>query len=123
MNIPDDLQYTDHDEWIRAEGDVLVVGISEFAQDQLGELVHVELPEVGATVTAGEVVCEIESVKAVAEIYAPASGTVTEVNTALDAAPERINSEPYAAWIYKVQADTAPEGLHSAADYRTKVGA
>ena len=79
MNIPEDLRYSSHDEWVRVEGDLVIVGITDFAQDQLGELVHVELPEVGAVVEAGEEVCEVESVKAVAEVYSPLGGEVVEV--------------------------------------------
>jgi glycine cleavage system H protein len=123
MNIPDDLQYTDHDEWVRVEGNLVVVGISDYAQDQLGELVHVELPEVGKAVSKGDVVCEIESVKAVAEIYAPVDGTVVEVNDALDDAPESLNSDPYGAWIYKLEVSAAPAGLLDAAAYKDKVSA
>ena len=121
MNIPRDRQYTDHDEWVRTEGDLLVVGISDYAQDQLGELVHVELPAVGKKVRAGEVVCEVESVKAVAEIYAPATGEVAEVNTALEDAAESINSDPYGSWIYKLRVASPPAGLLDAAAYESKV--
>lgn len=121
MSIPDDLQYTSHDEWVRTEGDVLSVGITAYAQDQLGELVHVELPEVGATVSAEDVVCEIESVKAVAEIYAPTAGTIVEVNQALADSPEAMNSDPYGSWIYKLQATSAPTGLLDATAYAEKV--
>ncbi len=121
MNIPEDLQYTDHDEWVRVEGDVLTVGISDHAQDQLGELVHVELPDVGSTVAVGEVVCEVESVKAVAEIYAPANGEVIEVNGALEDDAEAINGDPYGAWIYKLKAAAAPDGLLDAATYQAKI--
>ena len=121
MNIARDRQYTDHDEWVRTEGDLLVVGISDYAQDQLGELVHVELPAVGKKVRAGEVVCEVESVKAVAEIYAPATGEVAEVNTALEDAAESINSDPYGSWIYKLRVTSPPAGLLDAAAYEAKV--
>ncbi len=121
MNIPDDLQYTSHDEWVRADGEHLVVGITDFAQDQLGDIVHVELPEVGASFSAGDVVCEIESVKAVAEIYAPAPGTITAVNEALEDAPESVNSDPYGTWIYKLEFTAPAEGLLGPADYRSKV--
>ena len=122
MKIPADLKYTDHDEWVRVEGDTLVVGITDYAQDQLGELVHVELPKVGKAVKAGDVVCEVESVKAVAEIYSPADGTVTEVNTALEDGAEQINRDPYASWIYKLRVAAPPAGLLDAAAYQAKVG-
>src|SRR5687768_8939656 len=122
MKIPDNLQYTGHDEWVRTEGNVLVIGISDYAQDQLGELVHVELPAVGKQVNAGDVVCEVESVKAVAEIYAPATGKVVAVNDALDDAAESINSDPYGSWIYKLEVSAPPTGLLDAAAYKAKVG-
>lgn len=123
MNVPSDLRYTSHDEWIRREGDTYVVGITDFAQDQLGELVHFEPPEVGKAVAVGDVVCEVESVKAVAEIYAPLAGTVTEVNDALTDAPEGINSDPYGSWIFKIQsADADYDALMSAEAYQAKIG-
>ena len=121
MNIPANLKYTDHDEWVSTDGDVVTVGITAYAQDQLGELVHVELPAVGKQVKAGEVVCEVESVKAVAEIYAPAAGEVVEVNQALDDAAESINSDPYGSWIYKLRVASPPAGLLDAAAYEAKV--
>jgi len=117
MKVARDRQYTDHDEWVKVEGDVLVVGITDYAQDQLGELVHVELPPIGKKVKAGDVVCEVESVKAVAEIYAPAQGEVAEVNKALDDAAESINSDPYGAWIYKLRVSAPPTGLLDADAY------
>jgi glycine cleavage system H protein len=122
MKIPDDLEYTDHDEWVRKDGDVLVVGITDYAQDQLGELVHVELPQVGKRVRAGEMVCEIESVKAVAEVYAPAAGEVTAVNEVLEDAAEQLNKDPYGSWIYKLRVDAMPTGLLNAAAYAKKIG-
>ena len=122
MKVVRDRQYTDHDEWVKVEGDVLVVGISDYAQDQLGELVHVELPAIGKKVKAGDVVCEIESVKAVAEIYAPASGEVSEVNTALEDSAETINSDPYGSWIYKLKVSAPPSGLLDADAYTAKIG-
>jgi len=123
VNIPDDLRYTSHDEWVRREGDTYTVGITDFAQDQLGELVHFDPPEVGTTVGAEDIVCEVESVKAVAEIYAPLAGTIVEVNAALADGPEAINSDPYGNWIFKIQsADADYDALMSPADYRAKVG-
>ncbi len=122
MNIPANLQYTDHDEWVSVDGDLVTVGITAYAQDQLGELVHVELPAVGKKVKAGDVVCEVESVKAVAEIYAPATGEVVEVNEALGDAAEQINSDPYGSWIYRLRVSGAPSGLLDAAAYSKKVG-
>jgi glycine cleavage system H protein len=120
MKIPDNLQYTDHDEWVRLEGDVIVVGITDYAQDQLGELVHVELPQVGKRVKAGDVVCEVESVKAVAEIYSPAAGEVIAVNEVLEDAAEQLNKDPYGSWIYKLRVDAPPSGLMDPAAYQKK---
>jgi glycine cleavage system H protein len=122
MKVPDNLLYTSHDEWVRVDGDTIVVGITDFAQDQLGELVHVELPPIGKRVKVGEVVCEVESVKAVAEIYAPASGEVVAVNEVLEDAAEQLNKDPYGSWIYKLKVDAAPSGLMDPVAYRQKIG-
>lgn len=125
MNIPNGLLYTSHDEWLLLEGDVATIGITDFAQHELGELVHAELPEVGASFGAGDAVCEVESVKAVAEIYAPIAGEVIEVNEALDGNEETINEDPYGAgWLFKmrVSADAARAELMDAAAYKAKVG-
>jgi glycine cleavage system H protein len=104
MNIPGNLYYTDHDEWVRSEGDCVVIGITDYAQDALGELVHVELPEVGTSVAVGEALCEVESVKAVAEVYSPVAGEVVEVNEDISEAAETINEDPYeAGWLCKVR--------------------
>ena len=122
--IPDDLQFTTHDEWVRLEdGDVIAVGITDHAQDALGEIVHVEVPEVGDEVEADAPVCEVESVKAVAEIYAPAAGEIVEVNDTLDDEPEKINEDPYGSWIYKLKLSDPDElsGLLDAAAYQTKI--
>lgn len=121
-NIPAELKYTRSDEWIRAEGDVLVIGITDHAQDALGEIVHIELPEVGAQVSAGDTVCEVESVKAVAEIYAPAAGEIVEINDELEDAAEKVNQDPYGAWLYKLKlADAAPGDLLDADAYAAKI--
>lgn len=101
MQIPEELRYADNHEWVRLEDDGSVrVGISDYAQDALGDIVYIDLPEVGASVGEGESFGEIESTKSVAEIYAPIAGTITEVNAALDAGPEAINHQPYeGGWI------------------------
>ena len=124
MSVPEGLKYTSHDEWVRVDGDVVTVGITYFAQDQLGELVHVELPEIGDSVEQGDEACEVESVKAVAEIYAPLSGEVIEVNEALEDDAEQVNNAPYDAWIFKLRmTDRAQlDGLMEPGDYRTKIG-
>ena len=110
MNAPADLKYTSHDEWVRVEGDIVTIGISDFAQGELGELVHVEMPEVGSDIDAGDAVCEVESVKAVAEVYSPVAGTITEVNEALDGSEDSINEDPYGeGWLVKLQvSDLSP---------------
>jgi glycine cleavage system H protein len=125
MNFPDTLRYTAHDEWILVEGDTITVGISDFAQDALGDLVYVELPEVGSEVAAGDAVCEVESTKATAEIYSPVAGEIVAVNSALSDAAETINEDPYGkGWIFKVKVSDA-SGLASLLDvtaYKAKIG-
>jgi len=125
MNFPDDRQYTEHDEWVKRDGNVVTLGISDFAQSELGELVFADLPEEGDELTAGETACEIESVKAVAEVYAPVSGTVVAVNEALEDAADTINSDPYGdGWLLKIEfADGAEfQPMMDAAAYAAKVG-
>jgi len=121
---PADLKYDKEHEWVRVEGDAAVIGISDFAQDQLGEVVYVDLPSVGDELVAGETFGEIESVKSVSELYAPITGTILEVNGDLDGAPETINSDPYAAgWMIKVSiADPSQlDTLMSSEDYEAFV--
>lgn len=104
MNVPADLLYTDEHEWVRLEGDVAVVGITDYAQHELGDVVYVELPEVGSTVEQGKPFGVVESVKAASDLYAPVSGEVVEVNTALEDAPELVNNDPYGeGWMIKVR--------------------
>ncbi|HMV65840.1 MAG TPA: glycine cleavage system protein GcvH [Myxococcota bacterium] len=122
MNIQAGLLYTEHDEWVQVDGDVITVGITDFAQDQLGEIVHVELPAVGRRVAAGDAVCEVESVKAVAEVYAPVGGEVIAVNDQLDGGEDAINSDPYGTWMFRIRADAAPAGLLDSDAYRAKIG-
>jgi glycine cleavage system H protein len=100
---PTDLKYTKDHEWVRIDGGTGAVGITHFAQQQLGDVVYVDLPEVGATLTAGQAFGTIESVKAVSELYAPVAGTVTEVNAALKERPDAVNSAPHESWMIKVQ--------------------
>jgi glycine cleavage system H protein len=123
--LPDDLRYTTEHEWIRLEGDTAEIGITDYAQDQLGDIVYVSLPESGAEIEAGASVGELESTKSVSDIFAPLTGTVTEVNTALDQTPELVNSDPYGAgWLLRVRvADaSAADGLLDADGYRAHVG-
>lgn len=108
VNIPGDLKYARTDEWVRLEGDTATIGISDFAQDQLNDIVFVELPEVGRELKKGESFSVVESVKAASDIYAPISGTITEVNTALQDEPELINSDPYGrGWLIKLKVSDA----------------
>ena len=103
MSIPDDLQYTKSHEWVRMEEDTATIGITDHAQDELGDVVFVELPEVGATIGAGDSFGTIESVKAVSDLYTPVGGEVVEVNSSLEDAPEKINDDPYGeGWIVKL---------------------
>ena len=119
LHLPDDIRYTDEHEWARISGDIARIGVSDYAQDQLGDIVFVELPAVGDTIAKGEVFGTLESVKAVSELYLPLSGEVVAVNTALTDAPELINQDPYAAWIIEVRPTDAGEydQLLSAAAY------
>ncbi len=109
LHLPDDIRYTDEHEWARITGDIARIGVSDYAQDQLGDIVFVELPAVGDTIARGEVFGTLESVKAVSELYLPLSGEVVAVNTALADAPELINQDPYAAWIIEVRPTDAGE--------------
>jgi glycine cleavage system H protein len=125
MNIPADLKYTESHEWVRVEADgTLTVGITEYAQDALGDIVFVELPQVGKSFTAGDDAAVVESVKAASDIYAPVSGTVTAVNQPVADAPDSINADAYAAWLFKLApADAnAVNGLLDAAAYGKVAG-
>jgi glycine cleavage system H protein len=121
MNVPEDLRYSKDHEWARLEGDRVRVGITDYAQDALGDVVFIELPEVGATVKLDESFSEVESTKSVSDVYAPLAGTIVEVNTDLADSPERINEDPYGdGWICLIEpADAgAYESLLDAAAYR-----
>lgn len=121
MNLPDDLQYTKTHEWVRREGDVATVGITEHAQDELGDVVFVDLPEQGANVAAGEAFGNVESVKAVSDLNTPVGGEVVEINSALEDSPEKVNEDPYGeGWLLKIQVSEEGE-LLSAADYQKVV--
>jgi glycine cleavage system H protein len=116
---PADLKYTKDHEWVRISGSEARVGITDYAQQQLGDVVYLELPDVGRTVKKGEVFGTIESVKAVSELYAPVSGEVTEVNTALASKPEAVNKDPHGSWMIVVKPSDAAEAsdLLDAAKY------
>lgn len=117
MNYPVELRYSKSHEWVKTEDSVAVVGISDFAQDALGDVVFVNLPQVGDTVVAGETFGDVESVKAVSDLISPVSGVVCEVNTDLEDSPENLNEAPYDAWIIKVENVTDEEDLLDAEAY------
>lgn len=118
MNTPDHLRYTKSHEWILfADDGTAKVGLTDHAQEALGDLVFVNLPEVGDTLTCGEALGDVESVKAVSDVYSPVSGTVKAVNEALMDAPEGINADPYGAWLVEVEGITDKEDLLDAAAY------
>jgi glycine cleavage system H protein len=106
MNHPSELKYARTHEWVKIEGDLVITGITDHAQDELGDLVYVETPEVGSKITAGEQAGVVESVKTASDIHAPVSGTVVEVNTDLEDDPDFVNDDPYGkGWIYKIKPD------------------
>lgn len=117
MSVPEELQYTRSHEWVRTEGDTATIGITDHAQDELGDIVFVELPEEGTTFDAGDSFGTVESVKAVSDLYTPVGGEVVEVNEALNDQPEKINEDPYGeGWIIKLRASDEGD-LLSASDY------
>ena len=119
MPFPADYKYTKEHEWLKADGKTATIGITSYAQDSLGDIVFVELPKVGAELAAGKTFGSVESVKAVSDLYAPASGTVTEVNGELATAPENINKDAHSAWMIKIALKNPGDlnSLLSAADY------
>jgi glycine cleavage system H protein len=125
MNVPAHLKYTKSHEWVRAEADgTITVGITEHAQDLLGDLVFIDLPDVGKALLAEQEAAVVESVKAAADVYAPVNGTVTEVNPAVADSPEQVNQDAYAAWLFKLKPDNAADldGLLDAAAYIASAG-
>ena len=119
-NVPSELKFLSSHEWVMVDGDVATIGISDHAQELLGDLVFVELPEVGSAISAGDTVAVVESVKAASDTYAPVSGEVIAVNEELEDSPERINDDPYGdGWMYRVKMDDAAEvdGLMDAGSY------
>lgn len=121
MTYPNDFRYTKEHEWVRVEGDVGVVGITDHAQKELGDIVYVDLPKIGATVEKGKALGSVESVKAVSDVYAPVSGEIIEINDVLTTAPEKLNEDPHGeAWLVKIRMSDAGEmgGLLGAAEYQ-----
>jgi len=122
---PDNFRYTKEHEWVRVEGDIGIIGITDHAQNELGDIVYVDLPKVGTRVSQGGTLGSVESVKAVSDIYAPVSGEISEINTALADAPEKLNADPHGeAWLVKIRL-SAPgelEKLMTSADYEAYIG-
>jgi glycine cleavage system H protein len=121
MNIPADLRYSSDHEWVRVDGATATIGITEYAQDALGDVVFVEMPDAGLAVAAGESFSEVESTKSVSDIYAPITGSISEVNAELESQPELLNSDPYGAgWICRIEISDPSEldGLMDAGAYR-----
>lgn len=121
MNIPDHLRYSSDHEWISRDGNMVTIGITDYAQDSLGDVVFVELPDIGQEVTANDTFTEVESTKSVSDIYAPVSGTISETNTTLDDQPDLLNSDPYGeGWICRIEMSDASQfdDLLDAAAYR-----
>jgi len=123
---PENFRYTKEHEWVLVEGDTGTIGITDHAQEELGDIVYVDLPHVGTRLETGKSLGSVESVKAVSDIYAPLSGEVLEVNSLLADAPEKLNQDPHgAAWLIKIRLDAPADALNllSAADYQTYIGA
>ena len=124
MNLPEDLRYTQDHEWVRVEGGTVRIGITDYAQDALGDVVFVQVPASGATVGAGETITEVESTKSVSDVYAPVAGTVVEVNDALAENPQLLNEDPYGdGWICVIEldGDSALDALMDAASYAATI--
>ena len=123
--VPEDLHYTAEHEWLRVEGDVVVVGITDHAQEQLGDVVYVDLPPAGAQVQTGQPFGEVESTKSVSDLFSPVSGTIAERNDELEDRPELINDDPYGeGWMVRISLENGklPDGLLDAAGYRELIG-
>ena len=122
MNFPKDLLYSKSHEWVRENDGAARVGITDYAQQELGDIVFVTLPEIGDEAAAGERIADVESVKAVSEVMSPLSGTIKEVNQALANAPEMINSDPYGAWFFEIAPISSRKELLSSDDYEKYIG-
>ena len=121
MQLREELLYSKSHEWVKEEGEEMVIGLTDYAQSELGDLVFVNLPEEGDELTVGEAFADVESVKAVSDVYAPVAGTVSEINEELLDTPEKINEAPYEAWLVRVKDVTEKEALLSAEEYQTFV--
>ena len=121
MELREELLYSKSHEWVKEEGEEMVIGLTDYAQTERGDLVFVNLPEEGDELTVGEAFADVESVKAVSDVYAPVAGTVSEINEELLDAPEKINEAPYEAWLVRVKDVTEKEALLSAEEYQAFV--
>ena len=123
MNIPEGLKYTKDHEWVKVDGNTAVVGITDFAQSELGDIVYIDINTVGQEVAEHEIFGTVEAVKTVSDLYMPVSGKVTEVNPSLDGSPEKVNEDPYGeGWMIKVDVSGSTDGLLTAAQYRELIG-
>lgn len=123
MNIPSDLQYTKDHEWVKIDGDIATVGVTDFAQGELGDIVYVEVETEGESLDTGEVFGTVEAVKTVSDLFMPVSGEVIEVNGELESNPEIVNSDPYGeGWMIKIKISDQGDHLISAEDYKAEVG-
>lgn len=123
MNIPQELFYTKDHEWIKIEGNKATIGITDFAQGELGDIVYVDISTVGQEVAVHAVFGTVEAVKTVSDLYMPVAGKIVEANKSLDASPEKVNADPYGeGWMIKVELKGTPEGLLSAAQYKELIG-
>ena len=123
MNIPDGLKYTKDHEWVKIEGKTAIVGITDFAQSELGDIVYIDINTVGQEVGEHEVFGTVEAVKTVSDLYMPVSGKVVEVNALLDSSPEKVNEDPYGeGWMIKVELNGSADSLMSASQYRELIG-
>jgi glycine cleavage system H protein len=124
VNVPEDLLYTKSHEWVRIDGGTATIGITDFAQSELGDIVYVDLPSPGRALQSGDSFSTVESVKTVSDVYTPVSGEVTGINSDLEAASELMNSDPYGGgWLIKLSLDGEPSGLLTAAEYKTLISA
>ncbi|MFZ2905522.1 MAG: glycine cleavage system protein GcvH [Cyclobacteriaceae bacterium] len=123
MNIPAGLKYTKDHEWVKIEGNMATVGITDFAQGELGDIVYVDINTVGQAVAQGDIFGTVEAVKTVSDLYMPVSGKVAEVNPALDGSPEKVNEDPYGAgWMIKIEVSGGTDALLSAEQYKELIG-
>ncbi len=123
MNIPDGLKYTKDHEWVKIEGNTALVGVTDFAQGELGDIVYVDISSVGQQIAEHEIFGTVEAVKTVSDLYMPVAGKVLEVNSILDASPEKVNSDPYGdGWMIKIELTGSVDGLLSAEQYKELIG-